>query len=74
MNNKEHNNLPKQEENLNNECDMPNQKYLIVNKLFKTYIGGYTGINDISFDLQKGEQLIISITFLLVCNCKLLSI
>ena len=59
MNNKEHNNLPKQEENLNNECDMPNQKYLIVNKLFKTYIGGYTGINDISFDLQKGEQLII---------------
>ena len=65
MNNKEHNNLPKQEENLNNECDMPNQKYLIVNKLFKTYIGGYTGINDISFDLQKGEQLIILSNFLI---------
>lgn len=35
------------------------QKFLSVQNLSKTYIGGYSGINEITFDLNAGEQMVV---------------
>lgn len=39
--------------------DNSNLSYLSVKNLSKTYIGGYSGINEITFDLNKGEKMVI---------------
>ncbi len=39
--------------------DVGKQNFLLVRHLSKTYIGGYSGINEISFEMNVGEKMVI---------------
>lgn len=39
--------------------DIGKQNFLLVRHLSKTYIGGYSGINEISFEMNVGEKMVI---------------
>lgn len=39
--------------------DICKQNFLLVRHLSKTYIGGYSGINEISFEMNMGEKMVI---------------
>ncbi len=44
---------------IENNIDICKQNFLLVRHLSKTYIGGYSGINEISFEMNVGEKMVI---------------